>query len=214
VVVADNLADASLCAGLKVELIDAGKRRGQHGMSQAAINQRLIDLAQAGHAVVRLKGGDPFVLGRGFEEVQALAAAGVPWEVVPGVSSAVAGPALAGVPVTQRGIADAFAVVSAHQQDGVEPAIPAYDPRCTLVVLRGVATLANWWPLVPARGYPADLPVLWVTWAGRPEQRVLATTVADCVADAARAGLQSPAVAVIGQVAGLAPAQTDGVADA
>jgi uroporphyrin-III C-methyltransferase len=203
VVVADSLADARLCEGLAVELIDAGKRRGQHGMGQAAINALLVELAQAGKAVVRLKGGDPFVLGRGFEEWQALATAGVACEIVPGVSSAVAGPALAGIPVTQRGMADGFTVVSAHQQDGGQPAIPPFEPRCTLVVLMGVATLSLWWPMLSARGYPDDLPVAWVTWAGRADQRTLHTTVATCVADAEMAGLQSPSVAVIGRVAAL-----------
>lgn len=212
VVVFDSLTDPALREGLRAELIDAGKRRGQHGMNQSDINTLLVRLALAGRAVVRLKGGDPFVLGRGSEEAMALAAAGVPCEVVPGVSSSIAAPELAGIPVTHRGVADAFCVVSAHMDGPLDPAtgatassdrlpdIPAYSPRCTLVLLMGVATLASWWPELRRRGYPDDLPMAWVTWAARPDQVVLVTTVGRCLEDAARAGLHAPSVAVVGQV--------------
>lgn len=204
VIVYDSLADEALRTGLRARLIDAGKRRGHHGRSQDEINGLLIELAREGHAVVRLKGGDPFVLGRGSEEALALAAAGVPCEVVPGVSSAIAAPELAGIPVTHRGIADAFCVLSAHLSDitGM-PTIPAYLPRCTLVVLMGVARLAEWWPQLHALGYPDDLPVAWVTWAARPEQVVHTTTVGRCLDDARRVALQAPSVAVIGRVVGV-----------
>jgi uroporphyrin-III C-methyltransferase len=201
VIVYDSLADESLRTGLRAELIDAGKRRGHHGRTQSEINALLVELAQAGKAVVRLKGGDPFVLGRGSEEAMALAAAGVPCEVVPGVSSAIAAPELAGVPVTHRGVADAFCVLSAHLSEltGM-PTIPPYQPRLTLVVLMGVARLAEWWPQLQHLGYPEDLPVAWVTWAARPEQGVLTTTVGRCLTDAARADLQAPSVAIVGRV--------------
>ncbi len=204
VVVYDSLADVALRTGLRAELIDAGKRRGNHGMTQMEINQLLVDQARAGNVVVRLKGGDPFVLGRGSEEAMALAAAGVPWEVVPGVSSAVAAPELAGIPVTHRGVADAFCVVSAHVRE-IEgaPTLPPYNPRCTLVVLMGVASLAEWWPHLTALGYPDELPVAWVTWAARPEQVVLTTTVGQCVEAAARAQVQAPSVVIIGRVVAL-----------
>lgn len=204
VVVYDSLADVTLREGLRADLIDAGKRRGNHGMTQLEINQLLVDLARAGKAVVRLKGGDPFVLGRGSEEAMALAAAGVPFEVVPGVSSAVAAPELAGIPVTHRGVADAFCVVSAHLRviDGA-PTIPAYNPRCTLIVLMGVARLAEWWSHLSALGYPDDLPVAWVTWAARPEQVVLVTTVGRCVEAAVQAQLQAPSVVIVGRVVAL-----------
>ena len=208
VIVYDSLADPSLHAGLAAERIDAGKRSGNHGLSQGDTTALLIRLAQEGRAVVRLKGGDPFVLGRGSEEALALAAAGVPCEVVPGVSSSLAAPLLAGIPLTHRGVADAFCVVSAHPRDTVKSAtdpsgmasIPPWQPRCTLVVLMGVATLAEWLPLLAERNYPQDLPIAFVTWAARPEQTVLETTLGDALDAAKRQGLRAPAVAVIGPV--------------
>lgn len=222
VVVFDSLTDPALREGLRAELIDVGKRRGQHGMNQTDINRLLVQLALTGRSVVRLKGGDPFVLGRGSEEAMALAAAGVPCEVVPGVSSSIAAPELAGIPVTHRGVADAFCVVSAHldghrganpHADGIserQPEIPAYSPRCTLVLLMGVATLAKWWPELRRHGYPDDLPMAWVTWAARPDQVVLVTTVAKCLDDAARAGLHAPSVAIVGHVVRLRAAVLGG----
>lgn len=208
-VVVDALVDPQLFADCPARIIDAGKRAGDHGMTQAAIEALLVELAQAGEAVVRLKGGDPFVLGRGSEEVQTLALAGVPCEVVPGISSAIAAPQLAGMAVTHRGLADAFCVVSGHSRDGQACAsLPAYQPQTTVVVLMGVASRQQWVPRLSALGYPAELPMAWITWAGREEQQVLRTTVARCLQDCDAAQLHSPSVAVIGAVAqlGLAPA--------
>jgi uroporphyrin-III C-methyltransferase len=205
VAVVDALADAELLQGLSVEVLHAGKRAGQHGMSQTEINQLLVQLAQDGRAVVRLKGGDPFVLGRGSEELQALAHAGVPCEVVPGVSSAIGGPALAGIPVTHRGLADAVCIVSAHLQAGDAVTLPAFQPRLTLVVLMGVSTLQAWLPRLADLGWPLDTPLAVVTWAGRPNQQVLQTHLQALLADSAPA-LRSPSVFVLGQVASLGPA--------
>jgi len=204
IAVVDALADPALWDGLPIEIVPAGKRAGDHGMAQDDIHAALIALARAGKAVVRLKGGDPFVLGRGSEEALALAAAGVPCVVVPGVSAAFAAPALAGIPLTHRGVADAFTVLSAHLADG-GPALPPFDPRATLVVLMGVANRALWLPALAGLGYPADLPVAWIEWAGRPHQRVLRTTVAHAAVAADAFALKSPAVAVVGAVAGLPP---------
>lgn len=202
VAVVDALADPALYRDLPLRIVPAGKRGGDHGMGQADIHTELIALARQGLAVVRLKGGDPFVLGRGSEEVLAMAAAGVPCEVVPGVSSAVAAPALAGIALTHRGVAEGFAVVSAHVADG-QPPFPPYTGRLTLVVLMGVANRATWLPQLLALGWPADLPMAWVTWAGRPDQKVLRTTLGQCAQAGEAMALHSPSVAVLGEVAAL-----------
>lgn len=204
VVVVDALVDPELLLHCRARLIDAGKRAGDHGMAQRNIEALLIELARSGEAVVRLKGGDPFVFGRGSEELQALSAAGIPCEVTPGITSAIAGPQLAGIAVTHRGLADAFCVLSGHSRDGHACAsLPPFHDQTTVVVLMGVASRAQWVPRLQALGYPPELPLAWVTWAGRPEQRVLRTSVADCLRDCEAHALQSPSVAVIGAVAAL-----------
>ncbi len=204
VVVFDSLADDRLYSQLACERIDVGKRAGNHKRTQAEINALLVSLSRAGRKVVRLKGGDPFVLGRGSEEAAWLADHGVRCLAVPGVSSAVGGPLLAGIPVTHRGLADAFCVVSAHPRGPEQTySFPPYQPRLTVVVLMGVHALSRWREALAALGYPDDLPVAFVTWAGRPQQRTLRTTLAKCVADATDFGLTAPTVAVIGRVAAL-----------
>ena len=200
-VVHDDLVDPALYGGLSAELHDVGKRSGVHKRSQEQINALLVELAQRGQRVVRLKGGDPSVLGRAMEEAIALHQNGVACEIVPGISSAIAAPILAGIPVTHRGVADSFQVLSAHPRIPEGPFhLPRYEPWCTLVVLMGVKTLPDWHALLAEKGYPPELPVAFITWAGRPEQRVLVTTVAAALEDARRAGLRSPTVAVLGEV--------------
>ena len=200
-VVHDDLVDPELYRDLKAELHDVGKRSGVHKRSQEQINALLIELAGRGLAVVRLKGGDPSVLGRAMEEAIALYDAGIPCEIVPGISSAIAAPVLAGIPVTHRGVADSFQVVSAHPRIPDGPFhLPEHAPWCTLVVLMGVKTLPDWHALLAEKGYPPELPVAFITWAGRPEQKVLVTTVADALVDAQAANLRSPTVAVLGEV--------------
>jgi uroporphyrin-III C-methyltransferase len=137
-----------------------GKRAGRHSISQETIQRVMIRRARSGECIVRLKSGDPFVLGRGGEEALALAAAGVPCEVVPGVSSAVAGPALSGIPLTHRGLTSAFLVVSGHAEAGFVPALESLAPgAATVVVLMGLASraaiastllLRGWDPATPA----------------------------------------------------------------
>lgn len=200
VVVCDDLVDPAAVDGLRAEIVHVGKRGGQPHTPQADIEALLIARAKAGQMVVRLKGGDPFVLGRGSEEVLALCAAGLRCEVVPGVSSATAAPLLAGIPVTHRGIADAFCVVSAHPRPVMPPSFPPYHPRQTLVVLMGVSTLTSWLPALQALCYPPDLPVASVTWAGRPQQQVLVTDLDHLAGEAARGHVQAPAVLVLGHV--------------
>jgi uroporphyrin-III C-methyltransferase / precorrin-2 dehydrogenase / sirohydrochlorin ferrochelatase len=136
-----------------------GKRAGRPSVDQETIHRLMIRAARRGRRVVRLKGGDPFVCGRGGEEALALRAAGVPFEVVPGVSSALAAPAAAGIPVTHRGLASAFVVVSGHAEDAFRPVLEALVPRsATVVVLMGLGRRAAIGALLVSHGWPASTP--------------------------------------------------------
>jgi uroporphyrin-III C-methyltransferase len=204
----DHLVDSELLDEARGSLVYVGKRCGQHFMTQPDINRLLVDLASSGYRVVRLKGGDSCVFGRVGEEASALADAGLPFDWVPGVSSAVAAAELAAIPVTHRGVAEGFTVVTAHRRTGAaDYAAPPYDARRTLVLLMGVRTRETWRDELLALGYPPDLPVAFIEQAGDPQQRVVETTLARLVEDTP--GLRSPAVAVLGQVvrlrAALAP---------
>jgi uroporphyrin-III C-methyltransferase len=206
VVVADRLAPQALLAELDpaVEVIGMGKAPHGAGATQEQINAVLVDRARAGKRVVRLKGGDPFVFGRGGEEVAACVAAGVPVEVVPGVSSALAGPTSAGIPVTHRGVAADFAVVSGH----LDPARPGStvdwqalaDGPATLVLLMALDQLAAVAAELIKRGRAADTPVAVVRNATRADQQVLVATLGTVAAEVDRVGLRPPAVVVVGEV--------------
>lgn len=201
VVLHDALIDNELLADLPGEAIDVGKRCGQHAMSQEAITELIVAHAKAGKRVVRLKGGDPTVLGRGGEEAQRLVEEGIAFEFVPGVTSSIAAPELAGIPVTFRGVADSFMVATAHRgREATEYSIPPFHPRTTVVLLMGVKTVEVWQRQLLAHGYPADLPVGFVMSGTMPNQRVVETTVGAAVVDVAKHGVRSPAVAVIGFV--------------
>lgn len=208
VVVYDHLASPELLryAPSAAERICVGKRAGEHTLSQGEINTLLVRLAQAGRQVVRLKGGDPFVFGRGGEEAEALAAAEIPFEVVPGVTSAVAVPAYAGIPVTHRGLASSFAVVTGHE-DAAKPesaldwgALAGVD---TLVFLMGVGNLPRIVAGLAGHGRAADTPVALIQWGTRGTQLTVAGTLADIVDRVREAGLHSPSVTVVGQVVAL-----------
>lgn len=180
----------------------AGKRAGSHCLPQSSINALLVHHAEAGRLVVRLKGGDPFVFGRGGEEALALSKAGIPFEVVPGISSAIAVPAYAGIPVTHRGIAASFAVLTGHedpakQGDAVDWArlATAVD---TLVVLMAVGSFPRIVDALLANGRAADTPVALIRWGTTEGQEVRVGTLRDIVGLAR--GLLSPVVAVIGEV--------------
>ena len=204
VVVVDRLAPRELLAELDagVEVIEAGKGPQAHTLTQLEINDLLVERARAGQQVVRLKGGDPFVFGRGGEEALACVAAGVSYEVVPGVTSAVAVPGAAGIPVTHRGVARQFTVISAHTaQPGVGPdwaALAALEG--TLVFLMGVGQLAEIADALVAHGRPADTPVALVERGTLPDQRTTTGTLATIVAIATRGDVRSPAVIVVGDV--------------
>ena len=202
VVVHDALvADSVLAlAAPTAELIDVGKRPGA-GVAQDLINLLLVRLAREGKRVVRLKGGDPFVFGRGGEEAVALAEAGIVCEIVPGITSAIAAPAAAGIPVTYRGLAASFTVVTGHRQHGETPVNWAALAQAggTIVVLMGVAQRGEIAAALLAGGLPADTPVAAVGSATTGEQ-----TVVRCrLTDLAHTAVHAPATIVIGPVAAL-----------
>ncbi|MGN9811577.1 uroporphyrinogen-III C-methyltransferase [Micromonospora sp. BQ11] len=211
VVVTDRLAPTGLLAALRpdVLVIDAAKVPRGPSMAQETINDTLVAHARAGRRVVRLKGGDPYVFGRGHEEVQACAAAGVPVTVVPGVTSAVAAAALAGVPVTHRGVAHDVTVVSGHLPPGHPDSLVEWAAlgraRGTLVLLMAVDTVAAIAATLVEHGRAPDTPVLAVQDAGHPGQRTVTARLDDIGALAAREELRPPAVFVVGPVVALAP---------
>ena len=178
-------------------LVDVGKIGHGPQTAQRDIERQLIDAARAGHVVVRLKGGDPFVFGRGAEEALALADAGVRFEVVPGVSSAIAVPAYAGIPVTARGLATSVAIVTGHSISGGPAAIPAAD---TLVVLMGLANAGAIRDQLVATGHDPATPAAIVQWGTCEHERVVVTTLGDLPASIARESLSAPATIVIGEV--------------
>ncbi|MHA4947497.1 uroporphyrinogen-III C-methyltransferase [Micromonospora sp. SD19] len=209
VVVVDRLAPQGLLAGLRpdVLVVDAAKVPRGPSMAQEAINEALVSHARAGRRVVRLKGGDPYVFGRGHEEVQACTAAGVPVTVVPGVSSALAAPALAGVPVTHRGVAHDVTVVSGHLPPGHPDSLVDWAAlartRGTVVLLMAVDTIAKIASALIEHGRAPQTPVLAVQDAGLPEQRSVSARLDEIGASAAREGIRPPAVFVVGPVVAL-----------
>lgn len=209
VVVIDRLApDVTAMVGAQVEVIDVGKAPGAHRALQEQINALLVERARRGQRVVRWKGGDPFVLGRGGEELAACLAAGVAVHVVPGVSAAIAGPSLAGIPLTHRGVTAEFSVVSAHRDPATAAAVDwasVGSGSGTIVVLMGMARLAEVASALVRAGRAAGTPVAVVQHASLPEQRVAVGTLADIAAIITRQRIGSPAVVVVGDVVALRP---------
>lgn len=207
VIVYDRLAPLSLLQGLDAELIDVGKIPRGEFTPQERINEVLIAKAREGKKVARFKGGDSFVFGRGGEEWLACQAEGIPVRTIPGISSSIAAAELVGVPVTHRGLVQGFTVISGH-------AGPS-DPRSnldwsalakantTLVILMGVATLAEICDTLIAHGMSPQTPAITVADAGLPSQRQLRAPLAELARAATDAGLGAPAVTIIGEVAGL-----------
>jgi uroporphyrin-III C-methyltransferase len=210
VVVYDRLAAPSLLAlaPASAERVYVGKQPGGHAMKQEQINAVLVEHAQLGRMVVRLKGGDPFVFGRGGEEMLACAEAGVTCEVVPGITSAVAAPAAAGIPVTHRGVARSLAIVTAstagtaHEPDAVDLSRVA-TATDTLVLLMAAGRLAETCQALIAAGRPADEPAALIMWATTPEERSVIGTLADLADRAAAARVGPPATLVVGEVAAI-----------
>ena len=189
----------------EAERIDAGKQPGGKAMAQADIDALLVRLAREGKRVVRLKGGDPMVFGRTSSELEALVGAGIPFEIVPGVTSAIAAPAYAGIPVTDRRFASAVAFVTATREDGAPTALDwsALARMPTLIVLMGAVRLEDTVRTLLQHGAPANRPAAAIEWATTSRQRV----VHACLADLSRAvqdrGLGAPLTIVVGDVAAL-----------
>jgi uroporphyrin-III C-methyltransferase len=206
-VVYDRLVSPSLLdlAPPGAERIYAGKEPGRPAMPQSEIDRLLVERALAGHVVVRLKGGDPFVFGRGGEEALACVCAGVPFEVVPGVTSAGAAPAAAGIPLTHRGLAHGFTVVTASAAHGDQVDLArASEAADTLVVLMAAGRLAETCETLISAGRPGDEPAAIVQWATTEDQRTVIGTLADLAALATAASLGPPATLVVGPVVSLA----------
>lgn len=207
VVVFDDLIDEALLSAVPedAQRIYMGKRKGRHSAPQKEISAVLVEYAQAGKAVVRLKGGDPFVFGRGSEEALALKAAGVPFEVVPGVSSAIAIPALAGIPVTHRGISQSVHIVTAHTADTADGLPLDFDAlaqmRGTLVFLMGLSRLEKIAARLAAAGMAADTPAAVLSGGNSPHLAAVRGTLADIAEKTRLAGVQAPAVIVVGEAA-------------
>lgn len=201
VVFYDSLVDPALLDGLQARTIFVGKRRGEHSVPQQEINSLLSRHAGQGESVVRLKGGDCSVFGRLGEELLHLVENRIPFEIVPGVTSATGAAIFAGIPVTHRGLADSFVVAAAHRgQDGQPISIPPYHPSTTVVLMMALATAEIWREDLLVQGYPGNLPVAYICAGGTPRQSVLVTTVEDSVRAVQSAGLTTPVMAVVGQV--------------
>ena len=202
VIVADRLGAAHAIEALApaCEVIDVGKRPGHHPVPQRDINALIVERALRGESVVRLKGGDPFVFGRGGEEYHACVAAGVPVTVVPGVTSALAGAAAAAIPVTQRGVSTGVHIVTGHEGIG-EATVAAMADGVTVVLLMAVAALPRIAETALAAGIPGDTPVAIVESATLAQQRVTTAPLRDITVCAAETGVKPPAVIVVGKVA-------------
>ncbi|MGK7888424.1 MAG: uroporphyrinogen-III C-methyltransferase [Leptolyngbyaceae cyanobacterium] len=209
VVLYDALVSPPILAMInpEAEMIHAGKRRGRHSMLQADTTQLLIEKAQTHSVVVRLKGGDPFIFGRGGEEMEDLIHAGVPVEVVPGITSGVAAPAYAGIPLTHRNYSSSVIFVTGHEMAG------KYRPQVnwaaiaqaaeTIVVYMGIQNLPHILSQLTAAGLPNETPIALVRWGTRPEQQELIGTIATIIAQMEAVGFEAPAIATIGNIVDL-----------
>jgi uroporphyrin-III C-methyltransferase len=201
VVLYDRLISPELLseASPHAELIDVGKEPKRHRRSQDEINELLIKKAREGKSVARLKGGDPFVFGRGGEECQALAQAGIPYEVIPGVSSVIAVPAYAGIPVTQRGVTTSFTVIAGHTGGAEADVDWASIPRNgTIIFVMGVEHMPQIVLELISRGFPPETPAAVIEKGTTPNQVVVIAALADIVEKAAH--LQPPSILIVGEV--------------
>lgn len=212
VVLYDHLASPAILSAVDVpgqERIHVGKAAGLAFAGQEAITSLIVRRALDGQRVVRLKGGDPFVFGRGAEEAVALVQRGIAFEIIPGVTSVHAAPALAGIPITHRDHASAFVVATGHERGDAAEDAERVDWEAigrvggTVIVLMGVAQVDRWSEGLMRAGRGPETPVAFVRWGSLPRQEVLVTTLGTAARDVAAKGLRSPAVAVVGEVVGL-----------
>ncbi|PID74053.1 MAG: uroporphyrinogen-III C-methyltransferase [Desulfobacterales bacterium] len=209
VIVYDYLAAPPLLAYARsdAEHIYVGKRGGDHTLSQDGINALIVEKAREGKSVARLKGGDPFIFGRGGEEAEALIAAGIPFEVVPGVTSAIAAAAYAGIPLTHRDYTASVAFVTGHEDPGKAESNIDWKALATgigtVVFLMGVKNLPDIAARLVAHGCNPETPVALVRWGTTPRQQVVTGTLSTIVEKVRKAGIKAPSVIVVGEVAGL-----------
>ena len=208
VVVYDYLVNPEVLAHTRrgAELIYAGKRAGEHSLSQQAINELLIDRASRGSVVARLKGGDPFIFGRGGEEAEALVEAGIRWEVIPGISSGVAAAAYAGIPLTHRGCASSVAFITAHEADDRQVDLRAAAHADTIVIFMCGAAIARIAGGLIAMGRSPSTPIAVIRWGTYQHQEIYTGALEDiaCGDDAGIAlKIKPPAIAIVGDVVSL-----------
>jgi len=204
-IIYDYLANAALLRNYTCEKIYVGKQGGDHTLSQENINELLVEKARDGKIVVRLKGGDPYIFGRGGEEAEDLADAGIPFCVVPGISSFYSAQAYAGIPLTHRDYANAFEVITGHRRGDVaaeeDVNFPEYDPFRSYVFLMGMKNLACIAEsLIKGKNFPADTPVAVISWGTRPEQQTITATLATIAAEVNKEKVRPPAIIVVGRV--------------
>lgn len=207
-VIYDYLADKSLVQNLTCELIYVGKQGSNHTLKQDEISELVAAKALEGKMVVRLKGGDPFIFGRGGEEAELLVEKNVPFVIVPGISSFYSAPAYAGIPLTHRDFASAFEVISGHRRSDADETeevnFPEYKPGKTFAFLMGMKNLSHISDrLINEKNFPADTPVGIVTWGTKPEQRVVTAPLSGIAEAVEKAGLNPPAIILMGGVVSL-----------
>ncbi|MCP5037920.1 MAG: uroporphyrinogen-III C-methyltransferase [Rhodobacteraceae bacterium] len=200
VIVCDALVDRQVLdwAHPQAEVVFAGKRGGQASPKQSEISAQLVDLARAGKKVLRLKGGDPFVFGRGGEEAQTLARSGVPFRIIPGISAGIGGLAYAGIPVTHNDIGQSVTFVTGHDPHAVDWAAVS-RASATLVIYMGMKHIGHICDALIGAGRAGDEPVAIVANASLPKQKVLETTLATCAVDVVTQSFKAPAIIAIGR---------------
>jgi len=209
VIIYDYLASPSLLkhASNNAEIIYVGKKGGNHTLSQDNINILVVEKAQKGRVVTRLKGGDPFIFGRGGEEVEALITAGIPFEIVPGVTSAIAAPAYAGIPLTHRKYTSTLAFITGHEDSTKTESSVNWAALAkgigTLVFLMGVKNLPHITRQLVAHGMHPDTPVALIRWGTTPQQQTVTGTLSTIEEQVKVAGLKAPAIIVVGHVVSL-----------
>ncbi|MCL1834454.1 MAG: uroporphyrinogen-III C-methyltransferase, partial [Leptospirales bacterium] len=207
-IIYDYLAEKSLLEGISCEMIYVGKEGSNHTLKQDEINELIARKSLEGKTVVRLKGGDPFIFGRGGEEAEILHSRGIPFVIIPGISSFYSAPAYAGIPLTHRDFSNAFEVISGHRRSDTDDTedvnFPEYNPEKTFVFLMGMMNLKHICKtLIDEKNFPPDTPAGVISWGTRPEQRVAASTLSNIHEAVAKEKLTPPAIIIIGGVVSL-----------
>jgi len=207
-VVYDYLAEKNFVRGLDAELIYVGKQGGDHTLTQDGINDLIVGKALEGKNVVRLKGGDPYIFGRGGEEAEKLLENGISFEVVPGISSFYSAPCYGGIPLTHRDFSNSFEVITGHRRsdsdEGEDVNFPEFNPEKTFVFLMGMKNLGHISrQLIETKGFPEDTPVGIISWGTRPEQQVVTAPLKSIMEEVEASGIKPPAIIIMGGVVSL-----------